>query len=454
MKAPLRSAFQPVLRDPHARRYGNGPINDPPSFTGGGNVSSAEDAGAQSFVSWATAIDDGDPNQTQVLTFNVTGNTNPGLFSVQPAVNPNTGELTYTSAANANGSSTITLTLSDDGGGNDTSAPYSFTITVTPVNDAPSFTGGGNVTSAEGAGAQTVAGWATAIADNDPEVAQALTFNVTGNTNPSLFTAGPAVSTSTGDLTYTTTGSGSATITLTLSDDGGGSDTSAPYNFTITVTPSIPTDPNFGNVVSLLHMNGADGSTTFTDVIGKVWSVAGGTPQIDTGQSKFGGASLQTDNPGSGNNYITTPDSADWDFGTGDFTVELHFRASQFPSSHTVLSHHTGVAIQFLSSTSVRFLCFGAVLGTFASSFSLNTWYHLAITRSGTSLRCFVDGVQIGSTVTDSTNITGNTAPMRLGSLDGSNQPFYGHIDEVRITKGFARYTANFTPPAAPYPDA
>ena len=79
------------------------------------------------------------------MAFNVTGNTNPSLFSVAPAVSP-TGTLTYTPAANANGVATITLVLQDNGGtadgGVDTSAPQTFTITVTAVNDAPSFTVG------------------------------------------------------------------------------------------------------------------------------------------------------------------------------------------------------------------------------------------------------------------------------------------------------------------------
>ena len=77
---------------------------------------------------------------SQTLTFIVTGNTNPALFSAGPAVAAN-GTLTFTPAPNANGTATITLTLRDNGGtangGQDTSAPQSFTITLNPVNDAP-----------------------------------------------------------------------------------------------------------------------------------------------------------------------------------------------------------------------------------------------------------------------------------------------------------------------------
>ena len=196
---------------------------------------------------WATAISPGPADEAgQTVNFIVTDNTNPTLFSVAPAVSP-AGTLTYTPAANAAGSATITLTLQDDGGtangGVNTSAPQTFTITVTGINDAPSFTAGANPSSAEDAGPVTVNPWATAISAGPPnEAGQTVSFLVTGNTNPALFSAAPAVS-SAGVLTYTSAPNafGTATITLVAQDNGGtangGADTSAPQMFTITVTP-------------------------------------------------------------------------------------------------------------------------------------------------------------------------------------------------------------------------
>src|SRR5439155_1523613 len=94
----------------------------------------------------------------------VVSTTNAALFSVAPSVATN-GTLTYTPATNANGSATVTAQLHDNGGvangGVDTSAPQTFTLTVTAVNDAPSFTKGANQTVLEDASAQTVANWAT-----------------------------------------------------------------------------------------------------------------------------------------------------------------------------------------------------------------------------------------------------------------------------------------------------
>jgi hypothetical protein len=222
------------------------PVNDAPSFTAGPTVTVIKDTGAQTIDPWATGISAGPANESaQTLSFAITANTNPGMFAVAPAVSP-TGVLTFTTAPNANGTATVTLQLQDSGGttdgGVDTSATQDFVITLTPVNDAPSFTKGADQTVAEDAGPQTVDPWATAIsAGPADESGQNLTFNVTGNTNPTLFSAVPAVS-PTGALTYTPApdANGSATITLVLQDDGGtvdgGVDTSAPQTFAITVS--------------------------------------------------------------------------------------------------------------------------------------------------------------------------------------------------------------------------
>jgi hypothetical protein len=219
-------------------------VNDAPSFTPGADQTSNEDAGPQS-VAWATGISAGPANESgQTVSF-VASNDNNALFSAQPAIASN-GTLTYTAAANANGTATVTVYAQDNGGtangGDDTSASSTFTITIVAVNDAPSFTGGGNVTVLEDSGAYSAA-WATAInAGAADESGQTLTFNIVSNSNPSLFATGPSISSS-GVLSFSPAANafGSATLVITLSDNGGtangGADTSAPYTFTITVTP-------------------------------------------------------------------------------------------------------------------------------------------------------------------------------------------------------------------------
>jgi hypothetical protein len=174
----------------------------------------------------------------------IVSNSNNTLFAVQPAIAAD-GTLTYTPAANANGSATVTVQLHDNGGtaggGVDTSVAQSFSITVAAVNDAPNFTAGANQ-AVTGSGAQTVAGWATAMsAGPADESGQGLNFVVTTN-NDALFSVLPAVSAA-GVLTYTPApgANGSATVTVHLHDNGGtangGVDMSVPRTFTITVTP-------------------------------------------------------------------------------------------------------------------------------------------------------------------------------------------------------------------------
>ncbi|MBW8334642.1 MAG: hypothetical protein K0M40_21685, partial [Prolixibacteraceae bacterium] len=221
------------------------PVNDAPTFTAGSNLSVNEDAPAHTASGWATNINAGAPDESaQVLNFTVS-NDNNSLFSSQPAISA-TGDLTFTPAANAHGSATVTVSLNDNGGtdngGVDVSPVQTFTITVNPVNDAPTFTAGANPTISEDAGAQTVIGWATAISRGPAnESTQVLTFTVT-NDNSTLFDTQPDVDETTGTLTYTPKANafGTATVTVTLSDDGGtangGTDNSV-KTFTITINP-------------------------------------------------------------------------------------------------------------------------------------------------------------------------------------------------------------------------
>lgn len=222
--------------------------NQAPSFTSGPDpVEVDEDSGAYSEI-WATNISPGAGEDSQTVTFNITNNTNAALFTVAPSIAED-GTLTFTPADDAEGSADITVELQDDGGtaggGDDTSDPVTFTITVNGINDEPSFTIAGDPAAVdEDAGAQTVNGFASAISAGPPEESgQTLTFNITNNTNAALFSAGPAVSATTGNLTYTPSlnANGSAIITIELQDDGGtangGDDTSPSQNFTITVNP-------------------------------------------------------------------------------------------------------------------------------------------------------------------------------------------------------------------------
>src|SRR5205823_12620358 len=133
-------------------------------------------------------------------------NTNNGLLSRRPGALATTGTLSYTPAANAFVSATVTVHLHDDRAIPNTglfrTVAQTFTITVRPVNDAPSFTKGADQTVNEDAGAQSVTDWATAIsAGSANESGQTVDF-VVNNDNNGLFSSQPAVSAA-GTLSYT-----------------------------------------------------------------------------------------------------------------------------------------------------------------------------------------------------------------------------------------------------------
>lgn len=204
---------------------------------------------------------------------------------------------------------------------------------------------------------------------------------------------------------------------------------------------------------ALLHMDGADASTTFTDESGKTWTRAGDA-QIDTAQSKFGGASGLFDGTG---DWITTPDSADFYF-DGDFTVDFWIRCNS-----TVVTRwcgqwtdaNNGWRLWNVDGTNMRFDIFSggnAVVQIIcAHGMSVDTWYHLALVKNGTDYRIYKNGTSIGS-VTDADVMANYTGTFGIGYEGlGSTSPMNGWLDEFRISKGIARWTANFTPPTAAY---
>jgi hypothetical protein len=185
--------------------------------------------------------------QVTAVSSNPTLIPTPSIDYTSPAT---TGTLTFQPAANLNGSATITITVRDaglDGMLNtldDGVFASPFTVTVNAINDAPSFVSGGDVV-ATNFFPQTRAAWVTSYSAGPNEAAQAVTFNVTGYTNATLFATPPAVAAN-GTLTFTPAFGqfGSSTVTLFVRDNGGtasgGVDASPPQTFTITVTQPVP----------------------------------------------------------------------------------------------------------------------------------------------------------------------------------------------------------------------
>ena len=220
-------------------------------------------------------------------------------------------------------------------------------------------------------------------------------------------------------------------------------------------------DPEFANVSALLHFDGADGSTSFPDIKGKVWT-PGGSAQIDTAQSRFGGASLGLGTAVAGSSgWLSTPSHADFAYGTGDFTWEAWVRRTGTASNNEyILDHGSNGGVFFVTSGTTRIGYYNSATGIGGDLYNppgagavlgVNVWRHVAVARQSGVTRIFVDGVLVGSKA-DAYNYPAQQA--WIGRYGAGGHYWNGWIDDLRITKGVARYTGNFTPPGQAFPDS
>lgn len=223
-------------------------------------------------------------------------------------------------------------------------------------------------------------------------------------------------------------------------------------------TPPPAGDPYWSYVSLLSHFNGANNSTTFIDEKGH--SIYGyGGAKISTAQSKFGGSSLYLDGI---DDYLSIPYTVDL-IPDADFTIEAFVYLTSYPTTWAILyaqqssTNIAPISVQINSLGHIRFsvssnnLNYGFSL-TSDNTISLNIWTHVSITRTGEVWRIFKDG-QIESIGINSITPYNNTNQHLIGRQNGI---YYvnGYIDEFRFTKGYARYTSNFTPPIAEFPNS
>jgi len=216
--------------------------------------------------------------------------------------------------------------------------------------------------------------------------------------------------------------------------------------------------------VAFLHFDGADAATSTTNAgtdTGAITFV--GTAQIDTAQSKFGGSSLLLDG---NSDYLTIPDSDSWNFGSGDFTIDLWIRFNAVPGDaeqQTIISQAVDSSNRWLLSVrgqnegaggkDITFYAMGGG-GTGANIAGLwtpstNTWYHIAIVKSSGSSKIYIDGSSISLSATTEGSLPELNHTLDIGSYDGGARGRFvnGWLDDVRIVKGKALWTANFTAP-------
>jgi gliding motility-associated-like protein len=220
-------------------------INDAPTFIKGADVTTTEDAGAQTIPGWATALNDGDPFTTQSLSFVITSD-NSALFSSGPSISGSTGQLTFTTANNKNGIANVTVILKDNGSGTapniNVSAPQTFVITVYSVNDAPVAVADFYSTSSN-----TALSSNAQDNDSDPE-GNTRTYSPAPTVSPAH---GTVVIQPTGTFTYTPDGSftGTDTFSYEVCDNGTNNGVPAPLCSTAQVTVTINPPNAFYNIV-------------------------------------------------------------------------------------------------------------------------------------------------------------------------------------------------------------
>ena len=226
------------------------------------------------------------------------------------------------------------------------------------------------------------------------------------------------------------------------------------------LTGSTVGDVYFPQTSLLLPFDGSDAATSTSDLSNRNATVTfAGTAQLSTGQSKFGGSSLLLDG---NSDYLTISDSY-WAsaINSGDFTIECWVRYTSLSGNQELIGNRgdsggdssNGWAIR-KKATANSFILYWYEGGQFnylnhtqgsQTAISADTWYHIAVTRSGNTWKLFLNGTA-EDTVTDSgTIVSSNENRLFIGHFDSLYTS--GYIDDLRITVGQARYTSNFTAP-------
>jgi hypothetical protein len=217
-------------------------------------------------------------------------------------------------------------------------------------------------------------------------------------------------------------------------------------------------DPSYSSIGLLLQFGGANNSTTFTDSGPLALSgTTYGNAKISTAGGKFGGNCGVFDGAG---DYIVFPSASVPRF-TGDFTIEAWVYPTDINDRSIASSSHSSdnnvQLFRMFDNGDLQIYVNGAdVIPRTASGIVANQWQHMALCRSGSNTKLFIAGTQVGSTNTSWTGaFTCNVVGQHFfnGNAYGNPGQFAGNLNELRATS-VALYTASFTPPAAPFPNA
>lgn len=224
------------------------------------------------------------------------------------------------------------------------------------------------------------------------------------------------------------------------------------------VTGTRHSDLYLANVTALLKFDGTNGSTTIVDSspVAAAWGITA-TAAIDTSQSKFGGSSLGITTSSGG--AQSSAASVNYNVFGGDFTVEGWAQISSTGLGHRLVSFGNSDANHEYVGVEGNVLMFGTTTSsnwanriTGATLFNTGAFRHWALCKSGSTFYLFLDGVLQGTSTTTLFTVTDRQLLVGRKPSNAAQSSLRGWIDDFRLTKGVARYTANFTPPTAPFP--
>jgi hypothetical protein len=217
--------------------------------------------------------------------------------------------------------------------------------------------------------------------------------------------------------------------------------------YTSAFTPPTAPVTNITNTSLLLNFTNAGIFDTAGDSV--IETV--GNAQIDTAVKKYGSGSVEFD--GSGDRLLCYSPRL-LPSGREPLTIEFWMRVNSISTNQTIIgwgnkTTNNFCGVQLTNAGNINFYNWGNDLSSSGVTIATNTWYYIVCQYDGNTKQIYIDGVLRGSASTTAVNITA-TDRATVGDQDGSNaEPVNGYIDDLRITKGFARYTSAFTPPTA-----
>ena len=217
-------------------------------------------------------------------------------------------------------------------------------------------------------------------------------------------------------------------------------------------------DPHSAQVSLLLHCDGVDGSTSIVDSSARPKTVAAfGNAAISTAHGKFGGSCLSMS---AGGGYLMLPASAEYEFAAADFTMEMWVKTTGLNGALINATYEEDATWWDLIFYQGKLIWadYQNITNLLEGDIPINdgSWHHIAVVRLANELSCYVDGVLDARSSFDPLSIPNFSEALDLvvgkyTTFDATSYNFSGQIDELRITKGVARYTSSFTPPTEPF---